>query len=178
MNKEQKKKTRRMFFFFVFLVNSFAAKGGRNLWEVLSLLLPKRSESQLQSRSGPSISDFEILKPISKGAFGRVFLAKKIKTGDLYAMKILRKSDMVRKNMVDQVVAERDILVRIGIGAGAGGVVRLYYAFQTERDLYLVMEYCIGGDVGSLLQVFGSFEERMARIYIAETILALEYLHS
>ncbi|CAG8544026.1 1789_t:CDS:2, partial [Cetraspora pellucida] len=55
----------------------------------------------------PSIQDFEIIKPISRGAFGKVYLARKKTTGDLYAIKILKKADMVRKNMVNHVLAER-----------------------------------------------------------------------
>eukprot|EP01113_Clastostelium_recurvatum_P044828 TRINITY_DN760_c0_g3_i2.p1 TRINITY_DN760_c0_g3~~TRINITY_DN760_c0_g3_i2.p1 ORF type:complete len:1617 (+),score=536.15 TRINITY_DN760_c0_g3_i2:260-5110(+) len=124
--------------------------------------------------SSISISDFEIIKPISKGAFGRVYLARKKTTGDLYAIKVLRKLDMVRKNMVDHVIAERNILASIQNPF----VVKLFYAFQSKENLYLVMEYLIGGDAASLLRGIGSFEEPMARYYIAETVLALEYLHN
>ncbi|ORX91060.1 serine/threonine protein kinase 15 [Basidiobolus meristosporus CBS 931.73] len=122
----------------------------------------------------PSIKDFEILKPISRGAFGKVYLAKKRTTHDLYAIKILKKSDMVRKNMVSQVMAERRVMSL----AKTPFVVKLYYAFQSTDYLYLVMEYLIGGDLSSLLQIMGAFEEDMARIYTAETVLALEYLHN
>ncbi|KAK9727887.1 hypothetical protein K7432_001456 [Basidiobolus ranarum] len=122
----------------------------------------------------PSIRDFEILKPISRGAFGKVYLAKKRTTHDLYAIKILKKSDMVRKNMVSQVMAERRVMSL----AKTPFVVKLYYAFQSTDYLYLVMEYLIGGDLSSLLQIMGAFEEDMARIYTAETVLALEYLHN
>jgi hypothetical protein len=58
-----------------------------------------------------SIEDFEIIKPISRGAFGRVFLAKKRVTGDLFAIKVLKKADMIRKNAVESILAERDILI-------------------------------------------------------------------
>ena len=96
---------------------------------------------------------------------------------------------MVRKNMVDSVIAERTILSSLHNPF----VVKLYYAFQCEVSciafciatqyalqnyLYLVMEYCIGGDVASLLRNIGPFEEEMARVYAAETVLALECLHS
>ena len=71
-----------------------------------------------------SIEDFEILKPISRGAFGRVYLARKRATGDLYAVKVMRKMDLIRKNMVQSVRNERNILamannpfvVRVGGG--------------------------------------------------------------
>ncbi|CAG8541479.1 11750_t:CDS:10 [Ambispora leptoticha] len=122
----------------------------------------------------PSIQDFEIIKPISRGAFGKVYLARKKTTGDLYAIKILKKVDMVRKNMVNHVLAERRVLSL----SKTPYVVKLYYAFQSQDYLYLVMEYLIGGDLSSLLQVFGTFDEEMARMYTAEVVLALEYLHS
>ncbi|GJJ69241.1 serine/threonine-protein kinase RIM15 [Entomortierella parvispora] len=122
----------------------------------------------------PSIQDFEIIKPISRGAFGKVYLARKKTTKDLYAIKILKKADMVRKNMVNHVLAERRVLAL----TRTPFVVQLFYAFASKDYLYLVMEYVIGGDLSSLLAVFGSFEEDMAKMYIAECVLALEYLHS
>ncbi|RIB06890.1 hypothetical protein C2G38_477740 [Gigaspora rosea] len=121
----------------------------------------------------PSIQDFEIIKPISRGAFGKVYLARKKTTGDLYAIKILKKVDMVRKNMVNHVLAERRVLSL----TRTPFVVKLFYAFQSQDYLYLVMEYLIGGDLSSLLQSFERFEEDMARMYTAEVVLALEYLH-
>jgi serine/threonine protein kinase len=81
------------------------------------------------------------MKPISRGAFGKVYLAKKKTTDDLYAIKILRKDDMIRKNMVSHVLAERKALSL----SKNPFVVRLFYAFQSENQLYLVMEYLIGG---------------------------------
>nr|SMQ44852.1 Rim15-like kinase [Blastocladiella emersonii] len=122
----------------------------------------------------PSINDFEFLKPISKGAFGRVYLARKKTTGDLFAIKILKKDDMIRKNMVSHVMAERRALAL----ANTPFIVRLYYAFASANYLFLVMEYMIGGDLSSLLAVYGQFEPPMAAIYTAEMALALEYLHA
>eukprot|EP01133_Synstelium_polycarpum_P014082 gene14082-16599_t len=129
--------------------------------------------TQQQQHHSHSISDFEIIKPISRGAFGRVYLALKKKTGDLYAIKVLKKLDTIRKNMVDHVIVERNILATVQNPF----VVKLFYAFQSTDKLYLVMEYLIGGDCASLLRALGCFEEHMARHYIAETILCLEYLH-
>ncbi|WOL11523.1 putative serine/threonine protein kinase IRE isoform X1 [Canna indica] len=121
-----------------------------------------------------SIEDFEIIKPISRGAFGRVFLAKKRITGDLFAIKVLKKSDMIRKNAVESILAERNIL----ISARNPFVVRFFYSFTCKENLYLVMEYLNGGDLYSLLRNLGCLDEDMARTYIAEVVLALEYLHS
>ncbi|KAL3645219.1 hypothetical protein CASFOL_010399 [Castilleja foliolosa] len=113
---------------------------------------------------GTSIEDFEIMKPISRGAFGRVFLARKRSTGDLFAIKVLKKADMIRKNAVESILAERDILISV--------------RNPFVENLYLVMEYLNGGDLFSLLKNLGCLEEDMARVYIAEVVLALEYLHS
>ncbi|PKA53557.1 Serine/threonine-protein kinase [Apostasia shenzhenica] len=121
-----------------------------------------------------SIDDFEIIKPISRGAFGRVFLAKKRTTGDLFAIKVLRKADMIRKNAVESILAERDILISVRNPF----VVRFFYSFTSRENLYLVMEYLNGGDLYSLLRSLGCLDEEVARIYIAEVVLALEYLHS
>ncbi|KAI8873952.1 serine/threonine protein kinase 15, partial [Ramicandelaber brevisporus] len=121
----------------------------------------------------PSIKDFEYIKHISRGAFGKVFLAKKRATGDVFAIKKMNKAEMIRKNMVTQVLAERKVLSLLS----SQHVVNLYYAFASKDALYLVMEYLIGGDLSTLLQVYGVFEEPMARFYAAEIAMALEYLH-
>lgn len=129
---------------------------------------------QAGQRGQISIEDFEIMKPISRGAFGRVFLGRKRTTGDLFAIKVLRKADMLRKNAVESVQAERNILVT----AQSPFVVRFFYSFSNRNNLYLVMEYLNGGDLFSLLRHLGCLEEGMARGYIAELVLALDYLHT
>uniref|UniRef100_A0A3N7HHK3 non-specific serine/threonine protein kinase n=1 Tax=Populus trichocarpa TaxID=3694 RepID=A0A3N7HHK3_POPTR len=126
------------------------------------------------SKDRTSIDDFEIIKPISRGAFGRVFLAKKRATGDLFAIKVLKKADMIRKNAVESILAERDILISVRNPF----VVRFFYSFTCRENLYLVMEYLNGGDLYSLLRNLGCLDEDVARVYIAEVVLALEYLHS
>ncbi|XAR66150.1 Non-specific serine/threonine protein kinase [Bertholletia excelsa] len=126
------------------------------------------------SKDRTSIEDFEIIKPISRGAFGRVFLARKRATGDLFAIKVLKKADTIRKNAVESILAERNILISVRNPF----VVRFFYSFTCRDNLYLVMEYLNGGDLYSLLRNLGCLEEDMARIYIAELVLALEYLHS
>nr|XP_043633754.1 probable serine/threonine protein kinase IRE [Erigeron canadensis] len=132
------------------------------------------SPASSYSKDRTSIEDFEIIKPISRGAFGRVFLARKRATGDLFAIKVLKKADMIRKNAVQSILAERDIL----ISARNPFVVRFFYSFTCRENLYLVMEYLNGGDLFSLLRNLGCLEEDMARLYISELVLALEYLHS
>ncbi|KAM8802142.1 serine/threonine-protein kinase greatwall [Rhynchonycteris naso] len=119
----------------------------------------------------PSIEEFTIVKPISRGAFGKVYLGQK--GGKLYAVKVVRKADMINKNMTHQVQAERDAMAL----SKSPFIVHLYYSLQSANNVYLVMEYLIGGDVKSLLHVYGYFDEKMAVKYISEVALALDYLH-
>jgi serine/threonine protein kinase len=143
----------------------------------LSMSSPRLTSSPRQTgspRKGPSIEDFTLIKPISAGGFGRVFLGRKNNTGDIYAIKVMKKSSLVRKNLVKQAIAERNIMA----ATNNPFVVKLFYAFESETELYFVMEYVIGGDCASLLSALGQFDEPMTRRYIAETVLALRYLHS
>uniref|UniRef100_A0AAR2LG56 Serine/threonine-protein kinase greatwall n=1 Tax=Pygocentrus nattereri TaxID=42514 RepID=A0AAR2LG56_PYGNA len=121
----------------------------------------------------PTIDDFEVVKPISRGAFGKVFLARKKSNSKLFAVKVVKKSDMVDKNMSDQMRAERDALAL----SKSPFIVHLFYSLQTPAKVYLVMEYLIGGDVKSLLHIYGYFDEDMSLKYISEVALALDYLH-
>ena len=123
----------------------------------------------------PSIKDFEIIKPISKGAFGSVYLSKKKTTGDYFAVKVLKKSDMVAKNQVTNVKAERAIMMWQG---ESDFVAKLYWTFSSKDYLYLVMEYLNGGDCASLIKVLGGLPEDWAKKYLAEVVLAVEHLHS
>ncbi|KAK0136169.1 Serine/threonine-protein kinase greatwall [Merluccius polli] len=128
----------------------------------------------LAARRPASIEDFVVLKPISRGAFGKVYLArKKSRPGPLYAIKVMKKADMVDKNMTGQMKAERDALAL----SKSPFVVHLYYCLQTPTKVFLVMEYLIGGDVKSLLHIYGYFDQDMAVKYISEVSMALDYLH-
>ncbi|KAL8284258.1 hypothetical protein RQP46_005007 [Phenoliferia psychrophenolica] len=149
----------------------FGSPGGLNL--ALSPRIPSGVPSSRTKAS--SIKDFTILKPISKGAFGSVYLAKKITTGDYYAIKVLKKSDMIAKNQVTNVKAERMILMT---QTESEFVVKLYYTFQSKDYLYLVMEYLNGGDCAALVKNMGELPEDWARKYIAECVVGLEYLHA
>ncbi|XP_054707549.1 LOW QUALITY PROTEIN: serine/threonine-protein kinase greatwall-like [Uloborus diversus] len=122
----------------------------------------------------PSIKDFTIIKPISRGAFGKVFLGhKKDKPNQIFAVKVMKKEVMVNKNMIQQVLTERDALAV----SRSPFVVQLFYSMQSKNNIYLVMEYMIGGDVKSLLHIYGYFDEDMAVFYAVEAAHALEYLH-
>lgn len=118
--------------------------------------------------------DFEPIKTIGRGAFGEVKLVQKKDTGQIFAMKILRKADMLEKDQVAHVKAERDILVE----ADCTWVVRMHYSFQDAVNLYLVMEFLAGGDMMTMLIRYDTFEEPIAQFYIAETVLAIDSVHS
>ncbi|KAK4181174.1 hypothetical protein QBC36DRAFT_121783 [Triangularia setosa] len=123
----------------------------------------------------PSIRDFEIIKPISKGAFGSVYLSKKKSTGEYFAIKVLKKADMIAKNQVTNVKAERAIMMWQG---QSDFVAKLYWTFSSKDYLYLVMEYLNGGDCAALIKILGGLSEEWARKYLGEVILGVEHLHS
>uniref|UniRef100_A0A915PU94 non-specific serine/threonine protein kinase n=1 Tax=Setaria digitata TaxID=48799 RepID=A0A915PU94_9BILA len=123
---------------------------------------------------------FEVVKHIGFGAFGRVSLVKKKfvsffekDTCQVYAMKKLLKKDVIMKQQAAHVKAERDILAE----ADSNWIVKLYYSFQDEQSLYLIMEYVPGGDMMQLLINKGLFDEKLARFYISELTCAIEYVH-
>ncbi|KHN98535.1 Serine/threonine-protein kinase domain protein [Metarhizium album ARSEF 1941] len=122
----------------------------------------------------PSIKDFEIIKPISKGAFGSVYLSKKKSTGEYFAIKVLKKADMVAKNQVGNVKAERAIMMWQG---QSDFVAKLYWTFSSKDYLYLVMEYLNGGDCASLIKVLGGLPEEWVKKYLGEVVLGVEHLH-
>uniref|UniRef100_A0A8C2HBE8 Serine/threonine-protein kinase greatwall n=1 Tax=Cyprinus carpio TaxID=7962 RepID=A0A8C2HBE8_CYPCA len=130
------------------------------------------SEGSNSAVKAPSIEDFVLVKPISRGAFGKVYLARKKCNSKLYAVKVQRYLIMFC-NMTDQMRAERDALAL----SKSPFIVHLFYSLQTATKVYLVMEYLIGGDVKSLLHIYGYFDEDMSLKYISEVALALDYLH-
>lgn len=123
----------------------------------------------------PSIKDFEVIKPISKGAFGSVYLSKKKSTGEYFAIKVLKKADMVAKNQVTNVKAERAIMMWQG---ESDFVAKLYWTFSSKDYLYLVMEYLSGGDCASLTKVLGCLPEEWVKKYLGEVVLGVEHLHN
>lgn len=142
-----------------------------------------RSQSLRRTESSPMIAlpkdigpeDFKIIRLIGKGDVGRVYLVARKTTGKLYAMKILSKDEMIRRNKVRRAMTEREILVT----AQHPFIVPLYYCFQSKDYLYLLMEYCSGGEFFRTLQRQPGkrIAESAAKHYIAEVLLALEYIH-
>lgn len=133
----------------------------------------KETEFLRLKRSRLGVEDFESLKVIGKGAFGEVRLVQKKDTGHIFAMKILRKADMLEKEQVAHVRAERDILVE----ADHTWVVQMYYSFQDAISLYLIMEFLPGGDVMTLLMKKDTLTEEQTQFYIGESVLAIDSIH-
>jgi hypothetical protein len=119
--------------------------------------------------------DFEPLMCLGKGSFGTVHLVRQRATGKLFAQKMFRKASMVvQKSLIEQTKTERNILESVNRHPF---VVKLYYAFQDQEKLYLILEYAQGGELFTHLATERMFPEDTASFYMAELVLALEYLH-
>ncbi|GAA0147591.1 non-receptor serine/threonine protein kinase [Lithospermum erythrorhizon] len=140
---------------------------------LLKFLEKKETEYMRLQRHKMGVEDFELLTMIGKGAFGEVRVCREKTTGQVYAMKKLKKSEMLRRGQVEHVKAERDLLASVDSNC----IVKLYFSFQDEEYLYLIMEYLPGGDMMTLLMRKDTLTEDEARFYVAETILAIESIH-
>ena len=120
-----------------------------------------------------SYDDFQPLKLLGTGSFGRVLLVRKKNNGKLFAMKILKKSYLKRKHQEEHTKTERDLIVKINCPF----VMNIKYAFQDEIHLYLVTEFMQGGDIFFHLHEKGKFKRERAKFYIIEILLAIEFLH-
>lgn len=161
---------------------------GPSPWFTLSTSLPFDSVDSQGSDSdkeqtdvevkkiGPH--DFEILRVIGQGAFGKVFLVRKkgdcgINDDGVFAMKVMRKETIIKKNHVDYMKAERDILTKVVHPF----IVQLRYSFQTKSKLYLILDFINGGHLFFHLYRQGIFSEDQARVYTAEIVSAVSHLH-
>ncbi|KAK6458358.1 response regulator receiver [Scheffersomyces xylosifermentans] len=151
---------------------STTSKGSMNAKPPLSPLLV--STTPQTKSTGGGIRDYEVIKPISKGAFGSVFLAKRKITGDYVAIKCLRKRDMIAKNQVLNVRSERAVMMK---QSDSPYVAQLYSSFQSKDFLYLVMEYLHGGDCATLIKTLGTVDQEWSRRYVAEIIVGVDDLH-
>uniref|UniRef100_H2QU12 Ribosomal protein S6 kinase n=1 Tax=Pan troglodytes TaxID=9598 RepID=H2QU12_PANTR len=121
-------------------------------------------------------SQFELLKVLGQGSYGKVFLVRKVKgsdAGQLYAMKVLKKATLKVRDRVRSKM-ERDILAEVNHPF----IVKLHYAFQTEGKLYLILDFLRGGDLFTRLSKEVMFTEEDVKFYLAELALALDHLHS
>ncbi|XP_014836000.1 PREDICTED: microtubule-associated serine/threonine-protein kinase 3 isoform X1 [Poecilia mexicana] len=134
----------------------------------------KAPQTLTPTRRKPLESDFETIKLISNGAYGAVYLVRHKETRQRFAMKKINRQNLVLRNQIQQAFVERDILTF----AENPFVVSMFCSFETRRHLCMVMEYVEGGDCANLLKNMGPLPVEMSRMYFAETVLALEYLHN
>lgn len=129
---------------------------------------------QQPNKKTVSLENFEIMKVIGKGSFGKVFLVRDKAAGSLHALKVLKKDYIISKNQVEHTKTERSVLGYIHHPY----IVGLTMAFQTADKLFFVLDYCAGGELFFHLGKVGRFPEDRAKFYAAQITLALEYVHS
>ena len=120
------------------------------------------------------LSDFEVLRTLGTGSFGRVHLARSVHNQRFYAIKVLRKQHLVRMKQVEHVNNEREVLSLVRHPF----LVNLWGTFQDPTFLYLVMDFVPGGELFTLLRSSRRFPQPVAKFYIAEVALAIDFLHS
>ncbi|KAM3143747.1 hypothetical protein pb186bvf_004243 [Paramecium bursaria] len=136
-------------------------------------ILHREAELMRLQRQKMTVRDFEPIEIIGRGAFGEVRLCRNKKTQEVVAVKKMKKSEMLYKNQVCHVRAERDLLA----ASDNLWIVELKCSFQDEKYLYLVMEYLPGGDLMTLLMKKDIFTEKEAQFYMAESIMAVDSVH-
>lgn len=132
-----------------------------------------KDEDAKQTNRHVSMRDFERMLRLGKGGFGEVLLCRHKKTNSLYAMKTMEKTHIVTNSNIERAVEERSILQSMDHPF----CVRLVFAFQDDKSLYLVMNYVSGGNLYNRLKTLKKFPEEQIQFYAAEIAAALEYLH-
>lgn len=133
------------------------------------------SESVFPVSHKPVPEDFKVIRVIGTGAYGKVFLVQERRSGRFFAMKTLKKASiLLHSKQTEHTKAEREILEAVRHPF----IVKLYYAFQTKKKLYLVLEYVGGGELFTHMLKERMLSEDATRFFAAELILALEHLHS
>ncbi|TPX67434.1 hypothetical protein CcCBS67573_g07510 [Chytriomyces confervae] len=131
--------------------------------------------SNTQVQRGYCLDDFHIVRKVGKGGFATVFLVRmKASTGRYYALKAIKKADLIKLKQEKQVINEKAILQ----GISHKFIVELYHSFQDTHYLYMIIEFIDGGDLFSYLRKVQKFGEEDGRFYTCEVLIALQYLHS
>lgn len=117
--------------------------------------------------------DFELMRVLGRGTYGKVVQVCKRDTGRLYAMKIMRKEDVIMRNQVKHTLTERHVLQSVRHPF----IVGLQFAFQTPDKLYLVLPFMGGGELFFHLRRERTFSEARVLLYASEIVLALQELH-
>lgn len=145
----------------------------RNTCGSLKSFASFRYGSESEAEQLVTLTDFEILQVLGKGSFGKVYMVRKHSSQEIFAMKVLRKAELVKRNQVRHTMTERQVLTLISHPF----IVSMRYAFQTSSKLMMISDYCCGGEIFFHLKKFRSFSEAMVRFYAAELIAALSHLH-
>lgn len=145
-------------------------KNQQKFLELIDPLVQQINQLRLQNK------DFDLIKVIGFGNFGQVSVVKSKGDGFVYAMKTLNKIEMLRRAETACYREERDILLH---GTSHDWFTKLHYAFQDETNLYLIMDYYIGGDLLTLFSKYDDFlPEDMSRFYSAQIVMAISTLHN
>ncbi|ESO03649.1 hypothetical protein HELRODRAFT_143813, partial [Helobdella robusta] len=121
-----------------------------------------------------SEDDFKVIGHISRGHFGEVKLVKEEITNNIYAMKVMNKSELLTQKYNVSLEEEREIMSK----SSSEWITQLYHSFYNSKNVYLIMEFHPGGDLLSLLSRFNDiFPEKMAQFYLAEMVMAVRSLH-
>jgi protein-serine/threonine kinase len=140
-------------------------------FKILENLLDVKDDNSIEIKI--TIKDFQKIKLLGKGSFGEVFLVKYIKTNKIYAMKILDKNKVIEGGQVEHTKIERDLLVNINCPF----IVEIKFAFQDKENLYIITEFLQGGELFFHLHKEKRFTNDKAKFYVAEIVVAIEYLH-
>eukprot|EP01129_Flabellula_baltica_P009781 TRINITY_DN4054_c0_g1_i3.p1 TRINITY_DN4054_c0_g1~~TRINITY_DN4054_c0_g1_i3.p1 ORF type:complete len:784 (+),score=156.57 TRINITY_DN4054_c0_g1_i3:168-2519(+) len=160
----------------------------KELWDAVSLDSPDSrtvstditttkkdpTSSKSKKKDQLSLEDFELIRVVGRGAFGKVLLCKLVDTNQTYAMKCILKKSLVRhKKEIEHTLAERSVMMKLDHPF----LMKLHYTFQTDDKLIYVMDYVNGGELFFHLEREGTFDMDRARFYMAELISAISYLH-
>lgn len=128
----------------------------------------------IDGKQAVSLESFSTITVLGKGSYAKVLLVKKKDGDQLFALKILKKKAVFEKHQEKHVIAEKEILSKMN---NCPFFVRFYYAFQNEKKLFFVLEYCPGGELFNLIQSKGKIGEAQTRFYACQIVLAIEALH-
>merc|ERR1719433_1694002 len=141
--------------------------------KVMAKHLALETKYAKEGRKKYKITDFDCVKTIGRGAFGEVRVVRKKEDNKVYALKMMRKKEMIAKKQVTHIRAERNLLA----AADNTWLVKLHFSFQDDTFLYLVMEYCAGGDLMTILMRDDILTETSTRFYMSELAMAINSVH-
>ncbi len=130
-------------------------------------------KEEKESNKKINFNSFEILEYLGSGSFGKVFKVRLKSTNEIFAMKVINKSLLIKNKLLRYAKTECNILKK----SNCPFIIKLHYSFQTPENLYMILDYCPKGDLKYQIDNNSLLEEEEAKFYIAELIIAIEYLH-